>query len=345
MVVMCDIYSSNFNRLNMMQTVEKRALYNLLRMNWLNDTSLNVETWQVEDYRSLPLAELFERLKGLDIHLDKNSFIAHADFYQSPEELNSHLIGDRRFTAIQEDRLYLLVFELWRRLIDEKPSISIFCDELDQLIFSYDHNQLENPTLLQNALSNLLLILDENVDEGIEPEEAFKLISNYCANDLQTFLYDFIAEQIDEQNESYAHELLDDFGCYLKGDKWFSFLKARVFSHSNPRTAQRLFIQLIEDQEEDQDLEFHLELLVCMPEIGTPQLFNRLASQTIPLLKLEEDLQDFLEICCDYYQRLDKHHERTSLQQFIQKRLSRSLQKSIQPNDPDLKQLTTLLKV
>ena len=42
------------------------------------------------------------------------------------------------------------------------------------------------------------------MDEGLPPEQAFQLISPYCANDIETFLYDFIAEQIDEDNESYA---------------------------------------------------------------------------------------------------------------------------------------------
>ena len=48
-------------------------------------------------------------------------------------------------------------------------------------------------------------ILDENVDEGVPPEQALQLISTYCANDIETFLYDFISEQIDEDNETYAY--------------------------------------------------------------------------------------------------------------------------------------------
>ena len=327
-----------------MQSIEKRALYNLLRMNWLSDPQLMVEPWQVEDYRLLSLSELFDRLNHLAINLNKESFQTHADFYDSPESLTEHLIGDRTLRAQEEDKIYLAVFELWRQLVTEKPSISIFCDELDHLIFLYDHDQLQNFTLLHDALANLLVILDENVDEGLEPKEAFELISNYCANDLQTFLYDFIAEQIDDENESYAQELLDDFDPYLGKDKWFAFLRVRLVSHSNPRTAHRLLTQLIEEYEEAADLEFNLEVLSFMTEIGNPELFNELASQTLLLLKTEEDLQDFLAICADYYHRLDNEVQEKIFQELIQKRNAKPKHKAVYANDSDVKHLMTLLK-
>jgi hypothetical protein len=185
-----------------MNAIERRALYNLLRMNWLNEPTLSVESWQVEDYRSLPLPDLFERLKQFNIQLDRVSFIAYADECDSPEDLTEHLIGDRNLPTAQEDQVYLLIFELWRRLMSEKPSLSILCNELDHQIFLYDRHELDNPLALQDALTHFIEILDENVDEGIPPEQAFKLISPYFANDMETFLYDFIAEQIDEGNES-----------------------------------------------------------------------------------------------------------------------------------------------
>jgi len=180
-----------------MDQIEQRALYNLLRMNWLNDPSLEVEPWQVEDYRQLSLSDLFTQLKESDIQLDKISFITYADECDSPEQLTEYFIGDRHLEIPHEDQIYLLVFELWRRLMSEKPSLSIFCDELDHQIYLYDHGQLTSPLHLQTALANLLTILEENVDEGIQPTEAFRLISTCCANDIEAFLYDFISEQID----------------------------------------------------------------------------------------------------------------------------------------------------
>ncbi len=58
-----------------MNTIERRALYNLLRMNWINEPTLPVESWQVEDYRALSLPDLFGRLKDFNIQLERVSFI------------------------------------------------------------------------------------------------------------------------------------------------------------------------------------------------------------------------------------------------------------------------------
>ena len=49
--------------------IDRKALYNLLRLNWLRDPSLDVEPWQVEDYRHLELETLYERLQDEVIHV------------------------------------------------------------------------------------------------------------------------------------------------------------------------------------------------------------------------------------------------------------------------------------
>lgn len=323
-----------------MNSIERRALYNLLRMNWLNDPCMTVQTWQVEDYRSLPFATLFERLKQLDIHLDRTSFVAYADESDSPEELTDHLIGDRQLKADVEDQIYLLVFELWRRLMSEKPSVSIICNELDYQIHAYDSGKLESSTGLQDALANFVLVLDENVDEGVPPKEALQLVSAFCANDIEMFLYDFISEQIDEENDSYAHDLLDDFSAYLEGNKWFDLLRARLIGQSNRKGANKILAQLIEDQLEKNELEFNLELLSFMTEIGDPQTFKTILRFTIPLLQTEEDFQDLLHICIDYFHRLDDESQEQALHRLLQTRANRALNQSFDPKDPDLNILT-----
>lgn len=319
-----------------MNPLEARALYNLLRMTWLQDSSVNVESWQVEDYRQLSLNELFNRLKQLDIQLDKTSFVAHAEECNSPEEFTEVLVGDQQIKAETEDRIYLLVFELWRRLMSEKPSLSIFCDELDHQIYLYDHGKLEDPIALQDAIANLLIVLDDNVDEGMNPQEVFKLICERCANDLETFLYDFIAEQIETENESYAYELLDDFYPYLKDNKWFLLLRGKLFSHSNVKTAQKILLQIIENHLEEQDIEFNLEVLALVAELGTPALFHQVIKQTTSLLETEEDFQDLMAICVDYYHRLDQEEQERVLQQILEHRSRRSLKDLLDPKDPDL---------
>jgi hypothetical protein len=326
-----------------MNQIEQRALYNLLRMNWLNDPNLSVEPWQVEDYRQLPLSDLFEQLNTLSIHLDKVSFTAYADECDSPEELTEYLIGDQNIKAVVEDRIYLIIFELWRRLMSEKPSLSIFCDELDHQIYLYDQGHLKDLIALQDALANLLAILDENVDEGVNPKEAFNLISACCANDIETFLYDLISEQIDEENESYARELLDDFQVYFEANKWFTFLRARLASHSSPKISNKILSQLLEEHLEEKDLDFNFELLSFMAETGNPQLFKMLTKTTLSLLSTEEDFQDLLFICADYYHRLDQEEAEHQIQHILKNRSTKSVKDPFNAKDSDLIPLLTIV--
>lgn len=320
----------------MISTIEKRALYNLLRMHWEADPSIEVESWQVEDYRSLPLNTLFKRLHQFSISLDENSFKFFAESSDSPEDLMDHLTGDNHIDAKNEDQIYLLLFEIWRRNINFKPSLSIFCDELDHLIDLNDKGQLEDQNQLQVAVAELISILNENIDAGIEPQEALKRIENYCANDLETFFYDYISDQIDQNNESYAQEILDGLSVYCKDNKWFEMLQAKAVSLSNESMANRLLAKIVENYVEEGDFEFNLELLSIISKRGTPRLFHLLVNATVPLLKNEEDFQDLLTICLDYFHYLDQEREETEVQELIDKRMDYPLDTVLNQKDLDV---------
>lgn len=324
-----------------MNNIERRALYNLLRMNWLNEPSLPVEPWQVEDYRTLSLPILFNRLKNFNIHLDRTSFIAYADECDSPEDLTDHLVADSTFSAPEEDQIYLIIFEIWRQLMNEKPSLSIVCSELDYQIHLYDQQQLDNPLALQDAITHFAHILDENADQGVPPEQVLTLISSYCANDIETFLYDFISEQIDEDNDTYAHELLDDFEIYLTNNKWFKLLRIRLCDHN--KIMQKLIEDVTEEHLNDQDLGYHLELLSILADKGIDSLFRFTFKQTLPLIKREEDFQDLLVIAIDYFHQLDKEQQEMALKTILEKHLLFSPEKTVNPDDADLITLESTL--
>lgn len=325
-----------------MTEIEKKALYNSLRINWLQDRTMKVEPWQVEDYRKWDLFRLFERLKSHSIRLDDASFAGYAADCSSPEELTELLLGDSEVSPSDEDEIYLIVFELWRRLMHERPSLSIFCDELDYQIYLYDEDLLAELDPLQRALEQLLLILDENVDQGIDPGEAFKLIAAYCANDIETFLYDFIADQLDQENLFYVQDLLEGLEPYTKGDKWFLLLRARLLSSSSIGAAHKLLGRLIEEYLEDRDLEFNLELLSFTVGTGPHGFFQDIVKDSIPLLEREEDFQDLLGICTDYYHRLDMDQIESAIQKITAHRSKNSLEKPLDSKDPDI---TTLAEI
>ena len=109
--------------------LQTKALYNLLRLNASEDPSLKADSWALEDLRALPMEELFSRLKPFQVQFDRRAFTQFSEQCDTPEDLCDILLPDDADDE-SSDPFYLLIFELWRRLIPEKQSLSIFCDEL-----------------------------------------------------------------------------------------------------------------------------------------------------------------------------------------------------------------------
>lgn len=316
--------------------INRRALYNSLRMNWVLDPTLEVEPWQVEDYRAMPVDNLFERLEDKGLYLDKMSFKAYAETVDSPEDLTDALLADATIDIKMHDQVYLLIFELWRRLLPEKPCVSVFCDEIDHQIYLYDRQQVQNVEAIQDALANLQVILDENVDNGADPLDAFDFLDAGCANDVESFLYDFISDQIDNHNDSYANELLEGFGNYMRDENWFDFLRARLIASSDPREANHLIELFIDDKTSEPDLELNLEVLAFLVCNGDEKTFSRLVRKAAKLLQIEEDFQALVSVCIDFYHRLDRESIEKALQDILNRRKFCDAEKIWDPRDPDL---------
>lgn len=323
--------------------IERRTLYNLLRMNWLNDPSLLVEAWQVEDYRELPLESIFNRLREKGIYLDRVSFTAMAENLDTPEDLTDELVVDTEYDALAQDQIYLLVFEIWRRLVPEKLCLSVFCDELDYLINLYDRDELLDAEAIQDVLANLEIILHENTDQGENPHTVFESICLRCANDLESFLYDFITDQIDNKNFAYASELVDTFSQFVRDIKWFDFLHARVIANSDPAQSNLFIRDIVHDALESPDLEFNLEVLSFLAEEEKKELFIPLLKQTVPLLATEEEFQDLLNSYAEFLHRLDYEEEEKTLQKIIKKRAHIHPEAPLDRQSPHLAEVLKLL--
>ncbi|MES2273831.1 MAG: hypothetical protein V4487_06530 [Chlamydiota bacterium] len=317
--------------------VQTKALYNLLRLNAAEDQTLAAKPWAIEDLRAIPQSELFSRLAKKDIRLDKGGFIVFAENCDTPEELADLLLPDE-VDEESYDALYLVIFELWRRLLPEKQSLSIFCDELDCQIAYFDEDREVSDEPLQDALSNLLEILDENADAGVEPHNVFAAISEYCAHDLESFIYDYIADLLDCGNPTYAEELIEGFSPYLREPASFDFLKARLVSFTDTPHANRLIRKILENENALPEL---IEILAFLAENGDHDLFVSTVKKIFPFLKTEEEFLELLEIAGDYYRRLDQDGVEQSILKLIKKRENRV--GSLSPTDPDLKALLQIM--
>lgn len=323
--------------------IEKRALYNLMRMNWLMNPSIVAEPWQVEDYRTLPIEKIFDRLKAHEIRLDKSSFLAFAAEVDTPEELNDFLLDDTEADVVTQDQVYLLVFELWRRLITDRPSLSIFCDELDYQIHEYDATDGANSEHMQDVIGNLQEILDENSDQGGAPADIFKSICSDCANDVENFLYDYISDHLAAGHDLYVSELLDGLTPYISDVKWFGLLRAQLLASQDSSSSQDLAQQLIEYYGNGGDVEFNLELLTFIVHGGDQASFVSLVKKTLPLLTIEDEFQSLLGICMDFYRRSDKEKKEKEIEKMLTRRSHLHLEGDLKPKDPQYAELLALL--
>lgn len=296
--------------------LQTKALYNLLWLSSKEDPHLKAKDWAVENLREVSLEDILKRVQSFRVVLDKASFCHFAEKCDTPEELSDLLLPDEAKEE-EKDPFYLLVFELWRRLIPERQSLSIFCDELDHRIFLYDHTLLESDEPIQDVLANLLDVLEENVDAGAKPQEIFALLSNYCAHDLESFLYDYIADLLDAGNHLYASELVEGFSPYVADISWFVFLKIRLSSLTDIGKANEELHLLLE---EPLSPDLIWDVVEFLSANGEHALFKRAVKKILPELEEGQDRLEVAAFIADFYRRLDEEEKEKKVQQMIQKK-------------------------
>jgi hypothetical protein len=319
-----------------------KALFNLLRINWLEDRKADVKPWQVEDLRDVDIQELYARLKKLGLILDEQTFYLYAENCDSPEELVDYVWIEEEDSE-GHDQTYLLIFELWRRLIPDKLCLSIFCDELDQLIELYDKGELENEEPLQHAMGILEDILDDAFDQEGDAQQVFKEVASYCAHDLERFIFDFISDQILARNETYSSELIDAFADYISDKRQFNLLRARLLSLYDLEESNILYGRILEELAEDPDLELNLLVAESLIHHGDVHLFMQAVKLALPLLKTEEEFQNLLAMIAEYYRCLDRDEEENTVKHLLSARSGRAPEAPLHPADETLSRLTHLI--
>jgi hypothetical protein len=276
---------------------------------------VKAEGWALEDLRKRSIEDLFERLQKGGIQIDRQSFFHFADSCDTPEELTDLLLPDAA-SEKERDPVYLILFELWRRLVPEKQSLSVFCDELDHQIFLYDMGELSSDEPIQDALANLLEILDENADSGVDPQEVLQAITEYCAHDLESFILDYISDLLDSGNSLYASELIEGFSAYSADPVWFDFLRIRLISFTDIGDANIAMHRFLEN---DLELSLLLEAIRFLAVSGEHSLFKEAVQKTAPLLKTPEEAIEVMSLIADYYRRLDEDEKEKTVIHVLKK--------------------------
>ncbi len=324
-------------------TYQGRALYNLLQMNLKNNPFLEVESWQVEDYRALSEEELFERLEKEEIFIDRDNFLLYVKECDSPEDLANCLYLEEDYE--KHEKVFLPVFEIWRRLAPHKQSLSIFVDEFDHLIERYEEGDFESEDDLQGALESFQSILDDNVDEGGEAREGYHFFSAYSCHDLEVFTFEYIAHQIDAENDLYANELLDGVCPYVGNKRWFDLLKARLVSAVDEKEGRVMILHLLESLKEEPELYLLFETLHYLIHVEETDLFRSAYYQVLEEIETEEDLQELMMLTAEYLNAIDREEEEAIVSKLIEEQKGKNLQEKLEIPNASLDRLKEIINL
>lgn len=288
-----------------------------------------VEEWQVIDYRDLTLQDLFDRLSSLGLELNPDSFVAYSLDREDPEEFTKTILLPNEK---DREKVYPLIFELWRRLLP-RETISIFCDDLDHLIWEYEEDLLEDEEKLQIKIFELSDLLDGHVDTGYHARTIFKKIADFFACDLENFLYNYIYDQVDKGNTILASELLDNFYEYMESKRWFDFLRLKLLSGALTEDSTAMMARFLESLKEDPDVELYLELLRYLVKTGHNDLFKHTYLQVVPHLKTNDQFIEMLEILFDFFHFNDLAIKEETIKELIKEKASQAHSKKLSHKD------------
>lgn len=317
-----------------------KALYNLLRMNWLNDPSIKVESWQVIDYRKWTQDQLFKRLEQIGLNFDLERLAHYVDQCENPEELVECLEPNEE----HHDEGYLILFEIWRRFFPQNPSLSIFCDEIDHIIQKFDDGEEIDTDDVVEQLRNLENIIDVNIDHGSDPKKIFQFTSTYFAHDLEGFIYDFITELLESDHETLASEILDGFYEYVNKTLWFDFLRFRLVTLHDVDEGNFMLSRIIETIAEEPDYDLYIEIFEYLLSSGRFTLFIALFPTTLKLVEREEQFQELLTLLKEYYEYLESEENLTRITSLLSLRESKDPLLAIDPSDKALATIKQLVE-
>ena len=287
-----------------------RAKYNRLQI-----SSKGGESWEIVDYRNFDLREIFAKLEELGVELDEKVFRSLSEDFDTPEDMAAEFA---RIVPENGEQIYLLLFELWRRLLEDRETISIFCDELDKLILQYEKRPEGVEDLIQVKLVELVDILDSNADAGNGTRALFKKVSDFSAFNLESFIYGFLLDQHKKENDVLAHELSSAFLPYIKEVRWFELLNLRLMADVKSEEFKHMLIRFEEDLTKSPVFNLDLHFLTFLIEIGRHDAFARTFKRVLGGVKNEQEYLTLAKILFEYY-RLNDHEDRlTKLSQHLE---------------------------
>lgn len=320
-----------------------RLFFNRLRKVVLEDlgSCVQLPLWAMRDYRSLSMDELLCLAKELKIDQTLQSIKASSSCYETFEQWYSALCeeleiegvthrdigGEIRLELLQRlssdsddatpERLWLVMFEFWRRFFPEQQTFELLCDDIDDMIFRYNlHDWSESDDLFEGAcdqsIQDVLLRISELINQQSrskkQARELFSTIETSCAHDVEGFLYNYIYDQIEAGAIDCAGELIQTFLSYVDETRWFELLEVLALEGRELSEGFTQLLEMIEKKSTEHDLDVALEALAHMSEYGLDELYARYLSWCLAQRLEPSQLQALADLVSNYLEHSPQPH-------------------------------------
>ena len=291
-----------------------RAYYNLLLLQAQRGIAVEALPWEAKDYGAIAMDCLFEEIQSLHYLFDRESFVNYCAAFDSPEEVVASI---EQKECEEKNKLYLLVFELWKRLLPEKESISIFADALDRKIAEYEKSK--DDEMLLEAFEQVVEILESNSIDSTPPETIFERFCLYVAHDLESVIYTYIESKICGEVEDRALDLLHHFLPYVKEKRALQFLHLKTLSHDFLEERLRLTEFLCESLQEKVNLSVAIPFLFYLIEQHHKELFIDLFSTMVNKVQEEGALVALLDVLVEYHRFFGREELTKKVSNFLER--------------------------
>lgn len=235
-----------------------------------------------QNIRNWKDAALFSMLDAVGCPLDQTLFATYAGQCDDPETLTAMLVeeGTDSETTL---KLYSVLFELWRRYYPRRQTLSLLCDDLDEVIL---HTCAADRR--EAVLHDLWHLFDTSNEQGDSIAEVFDLVKEGCACELEPFLYDYLVERIEGKEYDAAIECLRRMGDLVTTNPWFEALVIRI---RFLRDGKSLWQSVLKKWPQENQL--LLEVLHFQVMDGAIKDFVPTAIFVLPLLEDEEEKEEW----------------------------------------------------
>ncbi|MGR3952256.1 MAG: hypothetical protein QRY74_05115 [Chlamydia sp.] len=303
-----------------MHDMATKAIYNNISFHSQNPSERNLDStaayqeWMFRNWRIIPLEMLFRELNDLGIHLDKSLFLSWAYDSDSPEDLLLLLAPEESEELEEEnqddlDHIYLILFELWRRFLPERRSISIVADDIDCAIVEYNALDIEihdpiRATFIQRVIGliaeyvrALQLGLDhiqehanDETDKAIQEagvssigHAIFSMTQPFFVHEIGRFIFDFILEELNEDTQHEMRLVVDGLRSFIIPPSWGVCMEAHILAYENEERAVSIAKEVLKQifpQSHRQkrsgyiDTPAALSILLLAAKIGNNMLFQ-----------------------------------------------------------------------